>query len=43
MIFEMIISLDLGIVMVKLEDVKGMFYQDLDDDIVVELVKELCL
>ncbi|CAP71581.1 uncharacterized protein PODANS_6_670 [Podospora anserina S mat+] len=41
MIPEMITSLDSGIVTVKPEDVKGMFYQDLDDDTVAELAKEL--
>ncbi|KAK4681159.1 hypothetical protein QC764_0006130 [Podospora pseudoanserina] len=38
---EMITSLDEGIVTVKPKDVKGMFYQDLNDETVAELAKEL--
>ncbi|KAK0744968.1 Alpha/beta hydrolase fold-1 [Apiosordaria backusii] len=41
MLPEMVSSLNDGTVTVKPEDVKGMFYQDLDDDTVAELAKEL--
>ncbi|KAK4200390.1 putative esterase [Triangularia verruculosa] len=41
MLPEMVTNLDDGIVTINAEDVKGMFYQDLDDETVAGLAKEL--
>ncbi|KAF2821243.1 alpha/beta-hydrolase [Ophiobolus disseminans] len=41
MVSEMKTDLEAGIITVEQEDVKGMFYQDLDDNTVAELTKDL--